>query len=70
MPSALRRDVRLLGELLGEVLAEYGGSGLLDDVERLRRLVIAARSGEAGADEAAALVESWSLDRAELVARA
>lgn len=70
MPPALRRDVRLLGELLGQVLEDYGGSGLLEDVERLRRLVIGARTGEASADDAAALVNSWSLDRAELVARA
>lgn len=70
MPPAFRRDVRLLGELLGQVLEEYGGRGLLDDVERLRRLVIDARTGDADAGEAAALVGSWPLDRAELVARA
>ncbi len=69
MPPAFRRDVRLLGELLGQVLEEYK-PGLLDDVERLRYLVIAARSGEADTAEAAALVNSWPLDRAELVARA
>ena len=33
----MRRDVRLLGDLLGEVLRESGGQDLLDDVERLRR---------------------------------
>ena len=36
MPEPLRGDVRLLGSLLGNVLVEYGGQGLLDDVERLR----------------------------------
>src|SRR6266704_6775429 len=39
----MRRDVRLLGDLLGEVLRESGGQDLLDDVERLRHAVIAAR---------------------------
>lgn len=42
LPEVLRADVRLLGETLGEVLVEYGGQGLLDDVVALRRLVIAA----------------------------
>jgi phosphoenolpyruvate carboxylase len=43
MPEPLRQDVRLLGSLLGQVLVEYGGQDLLDDVEELRRGVIAAR---------------------------
>ena len=78
----MRRDVRLLGDLLGEVLRESGGQDLLDDVERLRRAVIARPAAAARAlpsvgpdadpagDEIAALVASWPLDRAELVARA
>src|SRR6266702_4243555 len=43
IPPPLRRDVRLLGELLGKVIADYGGAKLLRDVERLRGLVIRAR---------------------------
>jgi phosphoenolpyruvate carboxylase len=70
MPAALRREVRLLGEVLGQVLAEYGGPGLLEDVELLRRTVIAARDSDAQERAAAALVASWSTDRAEQVARA
>ncbi len=69
----MRRDVRLLGGLLGDVLRESGGQGLLDDVERLRRAVIRARHGTAGEDahsEIAALVASWPLERAEAVAHA
>ena len=70
MPEPLRRDVRLLGAMLGDSLVEYGGQGLLDDVERLRHAVIAARRGETGGDEVAALVDAWSPERAGQVARA
>lgn len=72
MPDPLRADVRLLGELLGQVLAEYGGQKLLDDVERLRELTIAAH-GEAGlaaVEEAESLVAGFEPVRAEEVARA
>jgi phosphoenolpyruvate carboxylase len=69
MPVPLRREVRLLGDMLGQVLSEYGGAGLLEDVEQLRLTVIAARDTD---DEGAAsrLVESWPIGRAEQVARA
>jgi phosphoenolpyruvate carboxylase len=72
VPGRMRHDVRLLGDLLGEVLREYGGEDLLADVERLRHAVIEARrSGATDAgDQIADLVASWPLDQAELVARA
>ena len=74
----MRRDVRLLGDVLGEVISESDGPDLLADVERLRRAVIEARrvpdrgspAADAAADEIAALVASWSHARAEQVARA
>ena len=82
----MRRDVRLLGDMLGEVLRESGGQDLLDDVEtaapggdrgpgqpRSRRAGPAAAGApdaDPAGDEIAALVASWPLDRAELVARA
>jgi phosphoenolpyruvate carboxylase len=69
MPASLRREVRLLGDMLGQVLAEYGGPGLLEDVESLRRTVIVAREYE-DQGAAARLVASWPIDRAEQVARA
>jgi phosphoenolpyruvate carboxylase len=69
MPAPLRREVRLLGDVLGQVLAEYGGAALLEDVENLRRTVIAER-GSQGDGAAAGLVASWPIDRAEQVARA
>ena len=86
LPEPMRRDVRLLGGILGEVIRDSAGPELLADVERLRHAVIDARphsgdrsdrspgSGDAAADPAGddivALVGSWSLDRAEQVARA
>jgi len=76
----MRRDVRLLGEILGQVIAESDGPDLLADVEDLRHRVIAARqhdaadapSGAASAadDDIAVLVARWPLARAEAVARA
>ena len=78
LPEVMRRDVRLLGEILGEVISESAGADLLADVERLRHAVIDARSAEdrgsaqamAAGDEIMALISSWSWERAELVARA
>jgi phosphoenolpyruvate carboxylase len=43
--AALRRDVRLLGDLLGRVLVEQEDESLLADVERVRRLAREARGG-------------------------
>lgn len=70
MPPELRNDVRLLGGLLGEVLTESDGPGLLDDVERLRRLLISGRTRDEDELAAERLVEGWDLARAEQVARA
>ncbi|MFJ2031555.1 phosphoenolpyruvate carboxylase [Streptosporangium sp. NPDC087985] len=70
MPDELRADVRLLGELLGQVIAEHGGDDLLADVERLRKAVIAARRGKVSVDEITALVAEWPVDRAVHIARA
>src|SRR6185437_13258883 len=82
LPEPMRREVRLLGDILGEIIRDSGGPELLADVERLRHAVIDARGGGwgggrgeprdgvAAADEIAALVASWSVEQAEQVARA
>ncbi|MFI0417924.1 phosphoenolpyruvate carboxylase [Spongiactinospora sp. 9N601] len=70
MPDELRADVRMLGELLGQVIAEHGGPGLLADVERLRKGVIAARRRQKPIDEIATMVARWPVDRAVQIARA
>lgn len=71
MPEKLRKDVRMLGELLGTVLVEAVGEDLLADVERLRGLTIEAYGGDEDALALAEeLVESVTLERAEELARA
>lgn len=84
MPEAMRHDVRLLGDILGQVISESDGGDLLRDVEKLRHAVIFARSGAAHSKDAhskeglsgeeqtdiEALVAAWPVERAELVARA
>src|SRR5271154_562010 len=45
--APLRRDVRSLGMLLGEVLREQAGDPLYEAVEALRRTAIARREAEA-----------------------
>jgi phosphoenolpyruvate carboxylase len=49
--APLRRDVRSLGALLGQVLREQGGDALFSDVERLRRVAIARRDAEAAGNQ-------------------
>jgi phosphoenolpyruvate carboxylase len=76
VPAPMRRDVRLLGDILGEVISESEGHDLLADVERLRHAAIAARRGpgehadEQADENIAELVASWPLERADAVARA
>src|SRR5690349_21197587 len=67
--APLRRDVRLLGDLLGRVLVEQEDQSLLDDVERIRGLARAARAGGPN-DDLAAAVRDLPLDRQASVLRA
>jgi phosphoenolpyruvate carboxylase len=54
----LRDDVRLLGELVGQVLREQGGEELFDDVEHLRTAAIELRSNvEPNEEQERALLE-------------
>src|SRR5690242_683409 len=77
--APLRRDVRSLGTLLGDVLREQAGEDLFDHVEALRQGTIRRRDAETSGseDEAArlaatalALVHSLPVDRAVLLTRA
>ena len=77
--APLRRDVRSLGTLLGDVLREQAGEDLFAHVEALRQGTIRRRDAEArGSDEEAArhaanaleLVHSLPVERAILLTRA
>jgi phosphoenolpyruvate carboxylase len=63
--APLRRDVRSLGMLLGQVLREQVGDPLFGEVEELRQIAIRrreAQSGEAGQPFSSALGSVHSLD--------
>jgi phosphoenolpyruvate carboxylase len=77
--APLRRDVRSLGTLLGDVLREQAGEDLFDHVEALRQGTIRRRDAESrGSEEEAArhaataleLVHSLPAERAILLTRA
>jgi phosphoenolpyruvate carboxylase len=70
--APLRRDVRLLGEILGRILVEQEGRELLDEEERIRLLARSAReSGESERhEEVRSAVSALGLERQALVLRA
>lgn len=49
--AALRDDVRLLGQLLGEVLQQQAGQGLFEQIEAIRALAKQTRDGQLGAEQ-------------------
>jgi phosphoenolpyruvate carboxylase len=78
--APLRRDVRSLGAILGQVLVEQAGQELFEDVEELRRLLIGNREtarlrpGQGPATEfmakAQAMISKMDLSRAYQVTKA
>ena len=69
--TPLRRDVRLLGRLLGEVLKEQAGQTLYESVEELRRLAIRERDSQAiDGDTDDATTDIPPVDAKELTKRA
>jgi phosphoenolpyruvate carboxylase len=70
--AALRRDVRLLGEVLGRVLVEQEGQVLLDEEERIRLLARSARAtaSERERAEVQRIVAGLDLEEQALVLRA
>jgi phosphoenolpyruvate carboxylase len=70
--APLRRDVRLLGDVLGRILVEQEGQELLEDEERIRLLAREARAtdGTAHREQLRHVVAGLSRERQALVLRA
>lgn len=66
----LREDVKRLGALVGEILAEQVSPDFLDDVETLRIASIRRREAGAPLEDVAERLRALPLDRAELLVRA
>ena len=66
----LREDVKQLGSLVGEILAEQVGPDFLAEVERVRRAAITRRETGAGVDDLFATLAGASNQRAADLVRA
>ncbi|HET7663364.1 MAG TPA: phosphoenolpyruvate carboxylase, partial [Rhodanobacteraceae bacterium] len=68
--APLREDVRELGALVGEMLAEQGGAKFFERVEQLRTAAIHRREAGAGITSLAAMLADTDADAAEALTRA
>ena len=68
--ALLREDVKLLGALVGEILAEQRGPTFLTAVEALRRAAIVRRETQAPVDAIAAALAGIELEQAADLVRA
>ena len=68
--QALREDVRELGALVGDILAEQEGDDFLDKVESVRVAAIARREAGQPAAELAQTLQGLDLEAAEQLLRA
>ena len=66
----LRRDVRSLGRLLGDVIKEQEGEKLFDTVEALRKLSIAGRADQTEFEQRQNIVRNVTLAEAAKLAKA
>ena len=68
--ALLREDVKIVGALVGEILAEQRGANFLAEVERLRRAAIRRRENNAPASELSEALAGTELDHAGDLVRA
>ena len=68
--NLLREDVKQLGALVGEILAEQRGAAFLEAVERLRRAAIDRRESNAPVDDLATALHGVDLAHAADLVRA
>jgi phosphoenolpyruvate carboxylase len=68
---SLGSDIRMLGDLLGQVLAKRGGEGLLGTVEEIRRLSKEARKGDSQAwERLSSILPAMAVEEMSDIARA
>src|SRR6185503_13842013 len=68
--NLLREDRRLLGRLLGDVIASQAGPDAFDRIERIRQAAVAFRKENAGKAELERLLNALDLDQTMDVVRA
>ena len=68
--APLREDVRRLGAIVGEVLADQVSAAFLDDVEAIRLAAIERRETDAPIDALTTCLHRVPLDRVEITVRA
>src|SRR6266849_2641219 len=68
--EALREDRRLLGRLLGEVIREQVGAGMLERIERIRQAAVGFRRAESEKSELDALLNALDIEQTLHVVRA
>ncbi len=68
--EALRDDRRLLGRLLGEVIREQVGAGMLERIERIRQAAVGFRRAESEKSELDALLNALDTEQTLHVVRA
>src|SRR3954465_11371630 len=66
----LREDRRLLGRLLGEVIADQVGEAARGRIETIRQSAVGFRRGESGTSELAAQLDALPIDETLHVVRA
>lgn len=66
----VKDDIRLLGRVLGRVIAQQEGEGVYELVESTRRLAFDVAHGDASAEDLLAVFRDLDITKANLVARA
>ena len=68
--SELRDDIRLLGSVLGRVIAEQDGEDTLDLVEQVRRIAVGIRRDGLQRDDLSAVLDGCSIADSLTIVRA
>ena len=69
-PEQVREDIRLLGRVLGRVIAQQEGEDVFDLVESTRRMAFDVAHGDAKPEDLVAIFHDLDITKVNLVARA